>query len=480
MNRANRLIFKIHRISGTIIAIFFFMWFFTGLVLLYHNFPRLDGRKVLEIESPLAKVNPLPDSLPDNIKSLEVKSSHGQAIVTYATKDSVFVESGDGMPVKEASFELALETAKKWLDAPISRVDTLHERDQWIMYSRYVTELPIYKFYYDDNGGNQLYISSRSGKILQSTDRKSRLWAWFGAIPHKLYIPPIRSDVDRWKMWLLTGGFLCLIASLSGAYVGVYVWVKNRLKTGKWSNPFKKRMMRWHFVLGLIFAIPLITWSLSGIFSKQKVPGWLVPVEGQEYVSYSKLWGSGSLPFDSYTLKYDSIVARYPMARSITWGRLGKIPTCEVVMPDTTVILDARQPTPAFIHIEPEVAKRAVEKLFDEETEIRISLLTDYDNHYFSISGRAPLPVYKISVDKDDKFLFYINPSNGDLTYLNRNRMAKRILSGGLHYLNFSVFSGHPVVWKVSMWILCILGMAFCLTSVWIGAKYAARIFKRK
>ena len=95
------------------------------------------------------------------------------------------------------------------------------------MYSRYLDELPIYKFYFDDPAGSQVYVASRSGEVLMYTDRKSRTWAWMGAIPHKLYFPAIRSDVDRWKVWLLVGSSLCLIASLSGLYAGLYVWIKN-------------------------------------------------------------------------------------------------------------------------------------------------------------------------------------------------------------------------------------------------------------
>ena len=43
MNTANRIIQRLHRFTGTVIAIFFIMWFVTGIVLLYHGYPRVTA-----------------------------------------------------------------------------------------------------------------------------------------------------------------------------------------------------------------------------------------------------------------------------------------------------------------------------------------------------------------------------------------------------------------------------------------------------
>lgn len=478
MANFNKIVLSVHRISGTVIAVFFLMWFFTGLILLYHDFPRLDRGKALELASALPKTNPLPDSLPSGLKALSIGSFQDQTLVEWSTRDDSGIVTSDGEPVKEVTFKTAETEALKWVDAPIAHVDTLHERDQWIMYSRYLDELPIYKFYFDDPAGSQVYVASRSGEVLMYTDRKSRTWAWMGAIPHKLYFPAIRSDVDRWKVWLLVGSSLCLIASLSGLYAGLYVWIKKRRKTGLWVNPFHRKMDRWHFALGLIFAIPLIAWSISGMFAMRKVPQWLVPVEGRETVSFTKLWGRGMLPIEEYRLSYDSIISAYPSARNIVYGKTGDIPVCRVVMPDSTVELDASFASPTKIHISLQAAEKAVGKLFGDSLAISSELMTAYDNNYFSISGRAPLPVYKISVKNKDNALLYINPDDGQISYFNNNRKARSILFGGIHYLNLPVFTGHPIIWKACMWIVCLLGIVFCYTSVWLDVKYIGRLTK--
>ncbi|MDE5878087.1 MAG: PepSY domain-containing protein [Muribaculaceae bacterium] len=475
MNTIHRIFFTIHRVSGTVIAVFFFMWFFTGLVLIYHGFPRLDRHKALELASPLPSVNPIPDSLPDGLKTLRLTTQYGQTVVEWGTRDTTVMEGAGGEVLREADFALAEAEARKWVKADVVKVDTLHERDQWIMYSRYTRELPIYKFYFND--GSQVYVGAESGRVLQATDRKSRFWAWIGAIPHKLYFPAIRKDVDVWKGWLLAGGLLCLIASLSGIYVGLYVWIRYRRKTGRWKNPFRKRILRLHFTLGLIFALPLVAWSISGVFSMQKVPKWLVSYKGDEYVSESKLWGRGMLPFDEYKLDYYTLQHAYPSMRSLDFGRIGKIPVCEVITPDSVLTLDARYKNPTPLFITPEEAESAVRALVGDEAAIKLEQMEDYDSHYFSLNGKAPLPVYKISVENDDGTLFYINPRDGDVTYLNRNKIARRFLFSGIHYLNLRPFAGHDTIWKLCLWIVCITGMVFCFTSVWLGVQYLGRKF---
>lgn len=478
MNRVNRTVFSLHRISGTIIAVFFFMWFCTGIVLVYHGFPRLDNRKAIELAGPLPQENPLPDSLPNGMNTLSIHRLHGQTVVEWATKDTSVATGAAGLPLRPVDFATALAEARLWCDGRIIETDTLHERDQWIMYSSYLRELPIYKFYFDDPEKTQVYVGKESGKVLQVTDRASRFWAWVGAIPHKLYIPSMRSDVEIWKRWLLTGGLLCLIASLTGIYAAVVLLIRYHRKHGRWGNPMHGRMMRFHLILGLVFGIPLVAWSISGIFSMQKVPRWLVGFDGPEYVSERKLWGGGMAPCGEYNTDYETIIHAYPEARDISYSRRGDIPVIEVTTPDEHIVLDARSHEPATLWINPEEATKAVTEIVGEKSHLSLTLLDKYDAHYFSLNDRAPLPVYKIAVKNSDGTLFYIDPKTGDVTYLNHNRIARKILFSGIHYLNLLPFAGREILWKICMWIVCLTGMVFCTSAIWLGFKYLIRKVK--
>ncbi|MDE6813561.1 MAG: PepSY domain-containing protein [Duncaniella sp.] len=480
MNPLNRATFTIHRVTGTFIAIFFCMWFFTGLVLLYHSFPRLDRSRAMSISDSLPERLGFTDSLPSGLRSLSISSSGARTIVSWSTADTVVVCTPEGKPVGPATYVDALQTASRWLDAPIVRVDTLTERDQWIMYSRYIGELPIYKFHYGDKNKSELYVASRSAEPLQFTTLRSRFWSWVGAIPHKLYFPSLRADVDRWKMWLHTGAAICLIASLSGLYIAIILWVKTRRHTGRWCNPLRGRLMRLHFTLGLIFALPLISWSISGLFALQKVPSWLVPFEGPEYVSSSKLWGRGMTDADKYKLDYATVLNAYPDARIVNYGRIGSIPTIEVSTPDSYLIFDASSSELRPLDIPRQTVEDCVSHLFGEDIPMTIETINEPDNLYYGIKSTPPLPVYRVRLDYPGSPVLYIDPSDGDVTFYNDNRRTRKILFSGLHYLNLRVFAGHPGAWYMTLWILCITGIVFCLTSAILGWRYIKRKLRPK
>ena len=59
MKKAVRILLSVHKISGCAIALFFLMWFVTGLVLIYHPYPRLSDSQIND------KKELLPSSLPD-------------------------------------------------------------------------------------------------------------------------------------------------------------------------------------------------------------------------------------------------------------------------------------------------------------------------------------------------------------------------------------------------------------------------------
>lgn len=83
------------------------------------------------------------------------------------------------------------------------RVDSLNRLDQWIPFGYLTKEFPIYKFSFEDDARQEMYISSKSGKVLQWTDRNSRFWAWLGAIPHWVYFTSLRQNQALWINFMI-------------------------------------------------------------------------------------------------------------------------------------------------------------------------------------------------------------------------------------------------------------------------------------
>ena len=136
----NKIILSLHRITGTVIALFFAMWFITGLVLLYHPYPRLSDAQIN------GHCEALPDSLPavetlltqqkDTLHALSIRQFQGQTLADITTADTTFTICMDTtQQVKPVTFETIKSIARQRVNAPVSRMDTLHVRQQWVLYS---------------------------------------------------------------------------------------------------------------------------------------------------------------------------------------------------------------------------------------------------------------------------------------------------------------------------------------------------------
>ena len=457
MRKVLGFLFKIHKITGLSIAVFFSMWFVTGIVLVYHPYPKVAEKLMFK------KKETLPSSLPElssvlskmdgEFKSLSLKQFQGQTLFSF-----------DEAP--DITFDVVEKVAKHWIDAPIERVDTLRQREQWVLFTKYDKELPIYKFYFDDAQKHELFISGRTAEVLQMTTSRQRLWAWLGAIPHKFYIPCIRRDVDVWQNMVAIMSGICLIAALTGWLLGILLWIKRYQKKHVWQNPYKKRWYRWHFSFGLVFGIFLIGWALSGIFAMQRVPQWMVPMEGDYSFKTSRLWGRGLLPMEAYQLDYRKLKDTYPDLKEVEWLRFADIPTYRVITGQDDFLVDASTDEIKSLQIPEETIVKGLKKVHGEEVEMKVSLLNEFDNYYLSRRVDLELPVYKIEVADANGSLYYVNPSTGYVRYLNNNKIVRKWLFNGIHYLDIDWLVARPWLWYTCIWVLCGGCLVVCISGL--------------
>ncbi len=486
MKKVKTFFFSVHRIFGTIICVFFFMWFVSGLVLIYHPFPNVTSKQLRE------RMEPLPSSLPDmaslvsrlpesvgSIRDVSVRQFQGQTLFAFETDDSLYVLCADTLQsVKPVTYETIQAVARRWVDSPVARVDTLYDRDQWIMYSRYVREMPIYKYYFDDKEKHQLYLASKTGKVLQFTNRTQRFWAWVGAIPHKFYLPVIRKNTRLWVNVLTIGGVIALIAALSGLYVGIYILYKRYRTRRKLESPYKKRWYKWHHVTGLIFGIFLITFAFSGAMALQRIPQWVIKTHGKYRIDDEELRGD-RLPIADYVLDYRRLPAAYDELKTIEWTYFRNVPVYNIVTADRAVSIDASGKEVKELNLTPGQIEQAVHQVHGEEAALTVSRIDVYEEYYLSREGRLPLPAYKVQVDNADRSLYYVDPATGDFRYLNRTRKAKKWVFSGLHYLNIRWLVERPVLWTIAIWTICLGGAVVSLSGIWLGGKYLRRKLKQ-
>ena len=477
-----KIMLSLHRITGTIIALFFAMWFLTGLVLLYHSYPRLSDSDIHghqeTLSDSLPDVEKLTSSFGDSLKGLTIREFQAQTLADISLADTTITLCADSAStLKPVTFHTAMQVARQWVNAPVGRVDTLYERAQWILYSRYEDNLPIYRFFFNDHEQHQLYMDKQTAEVLQLTNRDSRFWAWVGAIPHKLYFPLIRKDADVWKWTITIGGLFCLLAAISGMYVGIDALLHRYRTKKRWESPYKKWTYKWHHLLGLVFGIFIIAWGLSGMMAMQRIPKWLVPMEGDYFFRESKMWNNRNmLPLADYNLDYRKLKATYPDLKQVTWTRIGSIPVYRIVNGNEEICINAADTTIAELNIPIADVERAVRKMHGDSVLFTVTTMNSYDEYYLSRDHSLQLPVYKVDIHNTDKTTYYINPKNGETKYFTSNKRVKKWVFSGIHYLNIKWFVEHPLCWTIIIWLLCLGGAFVSLTGALLGIKYLKRI----
>ena len=70
----HKLLSFLHKFTGCLLCLLFFMWFTSGIIMIYHGFPRAKPEKQLAVQQPitgdLATVGDVVAALPDTLPVL--------------------------------------------------------------------------------------------------------------------------------------------------------------------------------------------------------------------------------------------------------------------------------------------------------------------------------------------------------------------------------------------------------------------------
>ncbi len=463
------------------------MWFLTGFVMLYRSFPSITPQQRNSALQPIdrpadTQLDSLVARLPDQpLSALSLRISETGAWILSPTPhgQSRYHLHEDLGRIERIPESHTRAYAKRFATAPITHVDTLTTYTQWIPYARFLPDMPIYKYSFGDVYGTELYVSSATGEGVQLTDRSSRLWAWLGAIPHWLYLYQLRQHGELWRGVLIWLSGLGTLMSIAGLIVGIRLLLKVRRK--RRLSPYKHLGYRWHHILGYIFGIFVCTFAFSGMMSLQRVPKWIIPVADEDLASKANTHILPPLP-SAYTVPYSQVIDKYrDNLLKLHWQSYAHIPYYRLELEDGhTLYLRADADTLRPLELSQEEIMTHINGLTDRVYPSRITLLTEYDNYYLHRQRSPALPVYKVEVDDPDGSLYYINPTSGEIRYLNRNLRASKWIYQGLHSFSIAWLIEHPWLWYTLMWSVLIGGSIVSLTGVWLGGRYIARKLGRR
>ena len=279
---------RTHRLLGALMSIFFVAWFVSGFVLIYHHYPKYSLEEELQHSARLPEELPSTDSLAVLLASPSLDTLHLEGLTlsggTYADSrarltlqpregdERMLTFSGDTLHILHLDRSYLEDVAQRW-GKSVEGIDTLTDLDQWTPFAQLREDLPFYRLHLSGGEGHEVYVSSKTGKVLQESTRSERLWSWFGAIPHWIYFTYIRSQVELWRWIIIVLGAIGTFMAVTGFYLGiVYYRTRGKKKAKKLYSPFPRKRYQWHHFFGTVGGVLIITWVLTGLLSVVHFP----------------------------------------------------------------------------------------------------------------------------------------------------------------------------------------------------------------
>ncbi|MBW4050027.1 MAG: peptidase [Proteobacteria bacterium] len=262
----------LHRWLGITVGFLFALWFASGAVLCFVPFPTLPS--VIRIAhsepidlgrvriAPAAALAAAPGLAVQRLRLISV-DGHPRYVLSVARGPTVSVSAESGKLLGPLSADAARAVAASFSRRPVAAITGPLEDDQWIVHDQYDPYRPFYRVSLGGGRGTELYVSARSGQVLQQTRRVQREWNYIGAIVHWVNIVSLRRHKDLWRGVMLTLGSTCGLLACAGLGLGVIHLINMRRARRRGLSPFRG-WLRWHHSVGLFASALLISWIVSG------------------------------------------------------------------------------------------------------------------------------------------------------------------------------------------------------------------------
>lgn len=491
----------VHRWLGVPLCLLFALWFASGAVMLFVPYPSLStsaraaGSTAIEPatikSSPRQALNAGREAGLATVRSarligqpqgaryvLQGITSSGDELVLSV--DAATVERVPVLDAEQAAGVARTFRQTSGFPAIPSSLEGPFRHDQWTVHQRFDPFRPLFRVAFDDDDATVLYVSSKSGQVVQRTTSHQRLWNWLGSVPHWLYPTILRRDWalwDRLVRWLSILGIL--VAGL-GLLLGVATLRRSGAHGFLGFTPFQG-WLRWHHLFGLSFGLFLFTWILSG---------WLSMDGGRLFASSSpepaQLRSYHAAPLSKALSELDVEHLRgLPPASEFVLTQLGPSPAVIVHSVDGREVfhlvddkLEPRSPeTPQL-----EQALRRAWPGYSARSSGAISASDLYGN---LLEGPLPDSAVRFELDDPGRTWIHIDRETGEiLGVMNRSRRIYRWLYNGLHSLDLPLLARHEVLRKSIILPLLLGGFALSLTGVALSVRRVrivlARIIARR
>jgi len=473
----------IHRWLGLVFCLVFTIWFLSGVVMMYSDYPAIKAQERLakaeSLHPDTIKLSPAEaySSLrsqqpPDQISLTMLNGRPAYRFRGGRSISIVYADNGETLRWIVQSDAEAI--AAHWIEKPAGSgtfQEALMAADQWTLGGQFTAIRPLLKFRWPD--GQEVYVSGVTGEVAQHTTRSTRTLAYFGAIPHWLYFAPLRKNGPLWNKIVVWSSGIGTFTSLLGLAVGVWMYSPSkryRYDGAPSSIPYRGQK-RLHLILGLLFGFVTCTWVFSGLLSMDPFEWQADDSEAPSTVA--RALRGGRMQLSDFAGKSPSAALRElgttMFVKELELSAFGGEPYYLArEAPHTSTIIPVNGSP--FEQFDMDWILRLVSKSLAPLRITEARVLTEYDAYYLDRHQQHPLPVLFARVNDSADSTLYIDLKTARLVeaYGKRSRI-NRWLYHGLHSWNLPWLYRYRPAWDIFVLLLLVGGTCLCITSVILG-----------
>jgi len=478
----NRWLVWFHRWSGVVLFLLVIAWFVSGVVLLYVPFPSLSETERLahsELIDSGALVHGPAEVLahsPQTERLVLISVAGHPTYLAYPAAGPPEVISGDDTPVSlPVAPQTAQTVAERFAQGRALNVEGPLQYDQWIVHQRFDPFRPFYRVRLADADETDLYVSARTGQVLQRTRGTERGWNWAGAVLHWIYFTPLRKSWPAWNQAVWWLSLFTLLTSTIGTWLGIDRYLKTRASGRAAWSPYRG-WMKWHHVAGLFASGIVLIWIFSGWLSMDH--GRLFSM-GHVAPEQDRLFRGASLKSVSEAVPSD-FMQRIGPASEVHFNAVAGRPLIaaqgDPAMRGRILWLDPSN-APTTDRIDGPVLMAGLRAAWPKAGLIE-SVESDPD-FYAVAEGLGPT-ARGFTIDAPDPLRVYVDSVSGALlVVMDSSRRTYAWVYYALHTFNFPALIDRPVLRQTFVLFLMLAGIAFSVTGAVLGFKRLRRSFAR-
>lgn len=497
--RAKRLTYLVHRWTGVAGCLLMVLWFISGVVMLYVGYPKLTPWERLGALPALdatqccmpADLALARGRMQSPLQSIKLTSVRGQPHYLIREQGGAYhvLDARTGQLASRVDEQAALDEAKAFMPSAHVHYSGLVHEDRWTHSRGLDVHRPLHVVQVDSEHPATVYVSSATGQTVMDAPLSQQRWNYAGAWLHWLYMFRFQSTDPVWSWMVIVLSAAGTVSAITGICVGLWRWrFSGRYKSGA-RTPYRAAWMRWHHIIGLLFAGFVFTWILSGLMSMNPLGIFNAAGERPSVAAYQ-----GGLPrVQGILADSAAIITRLQKqgldAVEMEWRVLAGQPyilardaagQSRLVTSSTAGELQIRE------HWADADIMQAAPQLLPYPV-VGQQHMTQYDSYYYSrhpeaMNGAAErrLPALRLDFDDPGQTRVYIDLHTGDVaSSLDRRQRTGRWLFNFLHSWDTPGMLA-ATVWRDAILILLSLGgllvsatgvvIAYARLRIWMKA----------